>query len=520
MYHKKLLKYLLVVLALALWASTAYGQITSVTTTPATTFNLSGYTQFTGTAPANLTTGLVVNAAGSTTYTTKLSGVSPLGWLLAASNAGCDGLPASSAPCALAISIPKLDAMAAGTATATMDFYDVADASQSSSVGSVTINLVVTAGTPTLAVTGGSQIVDLGTYTQQGASPGSQAVTITSNDDSSPAPTYNYTWAASCSWLSITPSTAGGANQGKALTPSGTLTFDVVRSAGGANNASAVGSQSCPVVISNASGAALATATVKLNIVPGVAAGAIAGPLVYQKSSDPAIPPFVTSAITATDGSTGVVGYSAALSGVAGCTSFAIVSGATGTAPATVKIAPIEATADSAAVANNACTLTVTNTSSAQTPAPAQNFNANITAATNFTNVGNTVALTYTFNTGTAISGNWTPLATIANTVYTATVQESNPWLTITNTGTLTASSSSGTQVNFSVSPAVADLLGYNATPYTEHIILTAGGVTGTITVTLAISKGASTFVTPAVNFLWTAPSGANPAAQTTTIHR
>ena len=295
MYQKRLLKTLLVVLALALWASAAYGQ--NLTMSPSGAVTLT-YTQF-GTAPGNQT--ITVKDADASNAHTLLSnniGSAP-SWL----TINCTGTSLSIddttnvVPCVISLNQAAADAIANPGAASAFTLTFTTD------VGVDTATIVVTPaftqGYPTF--TWSASTINLGTYTQKQAADPQQTLTITSTDDTTP--TYNYTFTPSgCSWLTVTALHAGGAGQGIADTANSgdTLTFKVKQST--ADSATIGVQNGCTVPLADKSGTNFTTVTVNLTINPGIVAGTeTPAKLTYQINSEASPAPTVTSAITATD---------------------------------------------------------------------------------------------------------------------------------------------------------------------------------------------------------------------------
>jgi uncharacterized protein (TIGR03437 family) len=517
MHHKRFLKNLLVVLALALWASTAYASgVTAVSTTPPT---LGSYTQFTQTAPTGLSAGVAVTiTGGSGTFIEQFTSQSPTNWLALTT---CDG----SSTCGLSInSYPALDAMTAGTATATLTFYDSTDTEFTTSVGTAVINLTVVAGHPTLTASSPTSI----SYTQFQSGTAARTSTVQSSNEDRTTYTDAYTSNIStCPWLTAASTNTSATDGSGDITsvgnkPFDTLTFTVVKSVA---DALPTGSNPCSLTITYAGG------TIPI-IIPMTITGGT--PTLTASSSTIALGNYakdsnavVTSSIgiTSNDDSGGPLdAYSASTTCGWLTLSSVSTSSATGgtvskASPDTLNLTVNTASANALALgAAAACNVAITY---GVTPVATAPITLTVTPPVYATGTPFTVNLTYAKNGGASQAG-----ATHSITVssydaspdtYTSVHTACPAWLDVTNAGQ--ASLSTADTLTFTIDATAANLIAPTTSPVSCNVPLAYTGTQfATVSLNLTITGMPMTASQSAITLIYAKTGGSSQPTASATV--
>jgi len=523
MSHKRFLKLFLFVLALALWAGTAYGSGT-LGYSPSGTVTFT-YTQFqAGSAPNSLVT--IAEGVTDTTDTITLP-ASPPQWLTQSCNgytvtaAGPDTGAAVSPICTYTLNTAYLDSHSTtsynATVTPILTSTGVADLTP------LTINLTVTLAYPTFTAVN-SPVADpiALTYTQFGASQAGNlttaTITVSTNDDTTGASQSAYTLGGTCAnWLTTT---AGAA----ITTIGGTSTVSL--SLNDANADALTGNQaSCTVTIINAGLAVAATRHVTLTLIGGrqyptfTATNSPVGdpiPLTYTQFGASQSGNLTTATITVStnDDTTGASESGYTLGGTCANwltkTAGAAITTIGGTS--TVSLSLNDANADALTGNQASCTVTILNT--VGTVAATSNVTLTLTGGRHyptFTAVNNPVpdpiALTYTQFAASQAGNATTATITVSTNDDTTGASESAYTLGGTCANWLTKAAGAaittigGTSVvSLSLNDANADALTGNQASCTVTILNAVGVVAATSHVTLTLTGGRAYPTFTAVN--------------------
>jgi hypothetical protein len=504
MSRKRFLKYLLVVLALALWASTAYAQGPYLSPA-AGTVGLT-YTQFGGGSQAGASVTDVVSSADSTStaYTVGLDATPP-GWLhVACSSPTVEGDIAQTSTCTFSVVQAAADALATSPSNFTYVFQSTGGAD-----ATVTVSLTLTTGSPTLQHSTPSAI----SYTQFQAGAGTTSFTVSSiNEDRT---TYTDTYQAnfSCAWLTVaSANTSATDGSGNITQVSGhntdTLTFTVAKPAA---DALAAGSNPCSVTITSAAGSLPA-----FNIPMTVSAGSptlqhsTPSAISYTQFQAGAGSTSFTVSSTNEDRTTYTDTYQASFTcgwlTVASANTLATdgsgnITQVSGHNTDTLTFTVVKSAADALAAGSNPCSVTIT---SAAGSLPAFNIPMTVSAGSPTLQHSAPSAINYTqFQAGAATTSFTVSSTNEDRATYTDTYQANFTcgWLTVVSANT-SATDGSGniTQVaghttdtlTFTVVKAAADALAIGSNPCAVTITSAAGSL-AVFNIPMTVSAGTST---------------------------